>query len=97
MDQNNQQPQSTAPMTPPMAHRKVGPIITVLVIVLILIIGALYLFASKTNAPAPENTMTNDATAASQEVQPVTNTSDDVSSIEADLNASTQGLDQQNF
>lgn len=88
-------------------HKKVGPIIATLVIVIILIIAALYVFASHVNqqaiptdnstaqtdnanntAPAPSSTST---------VQAVTNTSTDVQSLQNDLNASTQGVDSQNF
>ncbi len=98
MDPLNQQPQSTVPpmSTPPVVtitseHKKVGPIVAILVAILILIIGALYLFASRvTVEPMEMNT-------AQESVQPVTNTSDDVTSIESDLDASTDGLDGQNF
>jgi hypothetical protein len=98
-----QQPQTPAQMTPVPEHKKVGPIIAILIIILVLIIGALYLFASRINqeqvpvdsavaASSASNTTQSDTT-----VQPVTNKSDDVGSLEADLNASAKGLDGQNF
>ena len=98
------QQQKAAPITPSAsAHgepgKKVGPIIATLIIVLILIIAALYMFASRLNQQQALNgdgTMgLNDAT--TTQVQPVTNKSDDVNSIQADLNTSTKGLDAQNY
>ena len=103
------QPAPVAPMNQPMnaprqpqEHKKVGPIITVLVIVLILIIAALYFFAVKINQQGTTDGMTaadSDASSSAQDqtVQPVTNQSDDVNSMNADLNTSTKGLDSQNF
>ncbi len=93
-------------------HKKVGPIIAVLIIILVLIIGALYLFASRINEEqvptdssvaadgtpsALQQSQTSSSGSADQFVQPVTNNADDVTSLEADLNASTKGLDGQNF
>ena len=97
MDQNNQPiVNSTQPMTPPPVmetpHKKSGPMIAGLAIILIIIIGALYMFAARSQAPViPTEEETN------TEVQPVTSTADDVSSLEADLNVSVDGLDAQNF
>ena len=99
---------SPSPAKGPNVDKKVGPIIATLVIVLILIIAALYLFASRINQPAiPDD---NDVTAGDLDgkvatttaastttVQPVTNTSTDVKSLQSDLNDSTKGLDNQNF
>ena len=89
--------------------KKVGPIIATLVIVLILIIAALYLFASKINQPAiPDDnavsagnldgtaTANNDSQAPAA-VQPTTGTSTDIQSLQNDLDNSTNGLDNQNF
>ncbi len=89
-------------------QKKVGPIIAILVIVLILIVAALYLFASRISqqsAPVDQTSASRETTnpnadqqsSANQSVQPVTNNSDDVNSIQADLNVSTNGLDSQNF
>jgi cytochrome c biogenesis protein ResB len=96
MDTNNTesaaQVNSTTPAYQP-SEKKIGPIVAILVIVVVLVAAAIYFFAGRgTDAPVPENT-----TAASEEVQPVTNNSDEVSDIEADLNASVNGLDDQNF
>ena len=94
---------------PPHDDKKVGPIIATLVIVLILIIAALYLFAAKINQPAIPDDSTvsagdldgtvppNSAVTASTTVQPVTGTSTDVHSLQNDLNGSTDGLNSQNF
>jgi len=92
MDPLAQQPQpNTTPINnTPVQHKKIGPIIGILVIVIILIVAALYLFGSKVNNI--ESVSNN-----SQSVQPITNNSDDVSSLQADLDASTDGLDNQNF
>lgn len=106
MDQNNQVPVSNpapapatnpAPMTvtPPQSERKVGPIVASLIIVIIIIIAALYLFASKVNQPAPvENSLATQPTpaAAANAATP-----DDLSGLEAELNATTDGLNEQNF
>ena len=92
---------STASSVSDSSHKKVGPIIATLVVVLVLIIAALYLFASKVNKePVPVDTMTtavNNVTAASPTVAPVTSSSDDPVSLQSDLNASTNNLDTQNF
>ena len=88
-------------------EKKVGPIIATLVIVLILIIAALYLFASRINQPAiPDDnsvaagnldgTVGTVATATAY-VKPTTGTSTDVGSLQNDLNNATKGLDNQNF
>lgn len=98
-----QQPQAPVQMTSAPEHKKVGPIIAILIIILVLIIGALYLFASRINqeqVPADSTVAASSAsnsTLSDTSVQAVTNTSDDVGSLEADLNASTKGLDGQNF
>lgn len=79
-------------------HKKVGPIIATLVIVLVLIMAALYVFATRINKePVPTDTSTTAAVDQSPSVQAVTNTTDDPASLQSDLNASTKGLDQQNF
>ncbi len=96
--------QPNSPM-PSGEHKKVGPIIAILVIVLVLIVAALYMFASKINksTPVPQQPVTSvveqasNTAAATQSVQPVTNTADDIESIQKDLNSSTNGLDSQNF
>ena len=88
-------------------HKRVGPIIAILVIVLVLIIAALYLFASRINQQIiPNNTessvtdtsaVNNETATVNQSVQEITNTSDDLQSLQDDLNASTNELDIQNF
>ncbi len=107
MDPLAQQPQqSPAPVNSmPIEHKKVGPIIAILVIVLILIIGALYLFASRINQQQQvpvDNTIANNnantpAVVEPQTVQPVVNKADDVNTLQADLNSATNGLNNQNF
>lgn len=123
--QNQPVPNTTPPIAPIVTHtiintsgsgqKKVGPIIAALVIVLVLVIVALYVFSSrindqalpvngtaKTNAPIstvstiPGNE--NQAAAITTiEVKSVTNTADDLNSLQNDLNAATQGVDTQNF
>lgn len=75
------------------SKKKVGPIVVILAVVLILIIGALYLFASSTN----KNAVPTDEDIAAETVKPVTNTSDDVQDLNADLNSAIEGIDQQSF
>ncbi len=101
MDQNNQVPVSApaptpapapAAVTPPQTERKVGPIVASLIIVIIIIIAVLYLFASKINQPAPvENNLATQPAAVGNAG------TDDLSGLEAELNASTDGLNEQNF
>lgn len=81
-------------------QKKVGPIVATLVIVLILIMAALYLFASRINQQAipMDTTTTVDNSAPTQTPVPtITSTASDPASLQRDLNASTQGLDSQNF
>ncbi len=74
-------------------HKKVGPIIATLVIVLILIIGALYIFASRMNQQTLPADITIDTT--TRTVKEITNTSDDINSLNNDLNSSAGGLEGQ--
>ncbi|MFA6432561.1 MAG: hypothetical protein WCV82_01975 [Candidatus Paceibacterota bacterium] len=100
MDQNSQPTVANAN-----GEKKIGPIVAILIIVLVLIIAALYIFASRINqseTPTDDNVAgeTNtlsqpDTTGAS--VQTVTGTGDDVTSLQNDLDTSTSGLDNQNF
>lgn len=85
-------------------HKKIGPIVTTLVIVLLLIIAGIYIFASKVNQQiVPASDTTADATnqkvslASSTTVTPITNTKDDLNSLQSDLNTSTTGIDAQSF
>lgn len=118
---NNQNPQpgnETVPSPAPMPadfsgnheHKKVGPIIATLVIVIVLVVAALYIFGSKLNKQSPivpeQNTATSELSATDQmagmatptaSVTPVTNKADDVQSINNDLNSALNGLDSQNF
>jgi hypothetical protein len=87
-------PENVAPSYQPAPQKKVGPIVAVLVIVLVLVAAAIYMFATRVNTPEPVN---NDTAATSEEVQPITNNSDEVNDLEADLGASVSGLDEQNF
>lgn len=101
MDQNNQPLESineNQPIVPMAEHKKTGPMIGILVIILIVVIATLYLFASRTEAPViPDDGDSLTQVQTTSEVQPVTNLSDDVLDLQTDLNASVQGLDGQNF
>ena len=78
--------------------KNIGPIISTLVIVLILIMAALYIFASHISQQTlPADALMDTGSATTTTVQPVTNNSDDTSSIQSDLKASTKGLNNQNF
>ena len=101
MDNNNQQqvPPNSTMNTASSMPKKTGPMVGVLVVVLILIISALYLFASKLSTlstPSDETSMMDsfDNAAAVQNVQPITNTSDDVQSLQNDLNSANAGEGQ---
>ncbi len=73
-------------------EKKVGPIVATLIIVLILIIAALYLFASKINQPAVP---TDNSPAVAD--QGANTAATDGNSLQSDLNGATNGLDKQNF
>jgi hypothetical protein len=76
-------------------EKKVGPIIASLIIILILLITALYVFASRISQPVtPNDGPSTDAVTA---VPPIAGTSTDLQSIQNDLNASTKGLNSANF
>ncbi len=89
MDSDNQVTYSGEP-----SQKKFGPIIATLVVILILIIAALWLFASKSNEE-PIPTGDNGAAGIVEEgtVQPVTNTSTEPADLQSDLNASVEGLE----
>lgn len=94
MDQNNQPiTQQPGPAVAPQGEKKVGPIVATLIIVLILIIAALYLFASKINQP---ETAAEDSLAAGVQASD-TMSQEDIQSLQDDLDSATTGLDQQNF
>ncbi len=95
MDQNNQPiTQQPGPVVTPQGEKKVGPIVATLIIVLILIIAALYLFASKINQP---DTAAENSLAAGVQASDTTMSQEDVQSLQDDLDSATTGLDQQNF
>ena len=87
-------PTSSAP-----ERKKIGLVVSILAVVLVLIIAALYIFSSAMNTDAiPSDMLAADENAMPAEtIRPITNTADDTASIEADLDASVQGLDSQNF
>lgn len=77
----------------PQTEKKVGPIVATLIIVLVLIIAALYLFAAKVNQPA----IPTDATMNGSTTTAPANSPTDIQSLQNDLNGATTGLDKQNF
>ena len=84
----------TTPVEQP-SEKKVGPIVATLIIVLVLIIAALYVFASKVNQPAIPTDASMGETASTSNTVP--NSPQDIQSLQNDLNSSTNGLDKQNF
>lgn len=106
------EPQTQNPMPSPVyngpgvsmpgEHKKIGPIVATLVIVLVLVVAAIYIFASKVNKDAvvstPDVTQSTaqDTSAPAEDMTPavktVTNSSTDVNSLQSDLDASTNGL-----
>lgn len=84
--------------------KRVGPIIVALIIVLLLVIAALYIFASRieqqtvpTSDTATAANTVNENQATIKMVTPVTNTADDLNSLQNDLDASMEGVDVQAF
>lgn len=98
MDPLNNQPISSqpAPFTPETdkSNRSMGKLIGILVLILVLIIAAMYLFSSpKDEGRAPrDNNMpaTNEQTA-------VPNSADDLQSLQAELEASIGDIENNNF
>jgi len=93
-------PSTTSQKTP----KKVGPIIATFIVIVIVIAAILYFMGSNSNKQAPMPTINSalatqqaDVSQASTSVQPITNTADDVQSLQDDLNNSTAGIDSQNF
>jgi hypothetical protein len=81
-------------------HKKVGPIIAVLAVLLVLVIFGLYLAASSINKQIPTDDTglpLDNSVQAMQTVIPVTNTADDPSSLQKDLDASLNGIDNLQF
>jgi len=89
-------------------NKKVGPIVATLVVVVILVIVAIILFASRTNqqvipadsisnASASSTASYDQASSTAPAVKPITNTADDVHSLQNDLNKATQGVGSQRF
>ena len=99
MDQNQPNVPQGVPTSAPKKH--VGPIIASLIIVLVLIIAALYVFASRISLQNAANSVDNTATTTDQTlttvIVPVTSTSTDPQSLQDDLNNSTQGIDDLNL
>jgi len=93
----------------PTPHKKAGPVVLILAIVLILIIGALYLFARSIDTTTPgiytemgyenEYMMTDESGeyALPELIEPITSQSDDLSDLQRDLDMSVDGLDELNF
>ncbi len=89
--------------------KKVGPVIAIFVVLVLIIVAVIYLFASRSNMQQQvpvDNAIASQLPAAatqginnenSQTVQPIMNTTDDLQSLQNDLNNSTAGIDTQNF
>lgn len=88
--------------------RKFGPIIVITIIILIIIAVGIYLFSSKISTPDPtiqnnitveENTpaITPDQNNVPETIAPVSNTDDDVNSLQNDLDMSIQGIEAQSI
>ncbi len=79
--------------------KNIGPIIGTFVIILLLVITAIYLLASRVSKePTIQNTTTTtENNIPTQTITPIENNSDDLQSIQSDLDISIQGVDDQNF
>ena len=97
-------PSTTPTITAPTSSNKVGPIIAIFVVVIIIIAVILYFVGSNSNKQVPPPavntsvaTQQADVNQAASSVQPITNSADDIQSLQNDLNNSTTGIDSQNF
>ncbi len=97
-------PPVTTPTRSNTSSKKVGPIIAIFVVVIIVIAAILYFIGANSNKqiipPAdnsPVATQQADVNRATTSVQPITNSTDDIQSLQNDLNNSTTGIDSQNF
>ena len=97
-------PSTTPTITAPTSSNKVGPIIAIFVVVIIIIAVILYFVGSNSNKQVPPPavntsvaTQQADVNQAASSVQPITNSADDIQSLQNDLNNSTAGVDNQNF
>ena len=95
---------SPMPIVQQKSSKKIGPIIAIFVILVVIIAAILYFVGANFNKQAPPSndnssvaTQQADVSQAVSSVQPITNTSDDVQSLQNDLNNSTTGVDSQNF
>jgi predicted PurR-regulated permease PerM len=107
---NSTPPMNGMPSPFPSAEKpkKFGPIIAILLVILVIVIVALYLLASRVSVSSeiidntPANNMeqtiqTANTNTAPQEVAPITNTADDIDSLQADLDTSISGIDAQSI
>jgi len=93
---NTQQPQAMTPQNGN-GEKKVGPIVASLIIVLVLVIAALYLFASRVKEPViPEDDYAAGADNTGGSADNL-GTSTDVKDLQADLDKTASGLDNQSF
>ena len=79
-------------------HKKVGPILATMVIIVILIAAAIYVFASRISQQTEYNKEYNAAlnaatTTHTYTVQRIQGTSTDPRALESDLKKATEGLD----
>lgn len=97
-------------LTPANKPKKVGPIVAILVAVLLILIVVIYFVSKQFEVVSPANDSTAGANVQSaivmendkqaqptppQEVQAISNTNDDLQSLQSDLDVSIQGLDTQ--
>lgn len=80
----------------PQTEKKVGPIVGVLIIVLVLIIAALFFFGQRLNTNAPVQTpvqQTEETSMNNGSMTAAASSSDDVNSLQADLNGQMKDVD----
>lgn len=97
-------------MSPINKPKKVGPIVAILVVILIIIIAGVYFVSKQFEVVSPDtDTALNpvdetsdlsqinntNTSVISETIAPITNTSDDLDSLQKDLNSSIDGLDAQ--
>lgn len=105
--QNYQMPPSEPQPTSPIVNsqKKMGPIIAVAITVVVIIIVAIYMFSSRytventstqtieTGANANSAVVEQNIVAPESTVAPISNTKDDIDSLQSDLDSSINGLE----
>ncbi len=109
---SNQSTPSIDNFQPPIKNKKFGPIIAIFIAVLVVAAIIIYFISARFNvvnsvdttdseanvqAIVDQNIVASPQTDQAIEIAPITNTNDDLQSLQADLDASISGLDDQSI